>query len=37
MKIWAMIGGLEREDITGKLWIVQRGRIRIHQPLSDDD
>ncbi len=32
-----LIGGLEREDITGKLWIVQRGRIRIHQPLSDDD
>ncbi len=32
-----LIGGLEREDITGKLWIVQRGRIRIHQSLSDDD
>ncbi len=31
-----LIGGLEREDIIGKLWIVQRGRIRVHQPLSDD-
>lgn len=26
-----LIGGLEREDITGKLWTVQKGRIRIYQ------
>jgi len=29
--VQTLIGGLEREDITGKLWIVQRGRIRIYQ------
>ena len=32
-----LIGGLDREDITGKLWVVQRGRIRIHQPLAAAD
>jgi hypothetical protein len=26
-----LAGGLECEDITGKLWTVQRGRIRIYQ------
>lgn len=26
-----LVGGLEREDITGKLWTVQRGRIRVYQ------
>ncbi|PSR16233.1 hypothetical protein C8255_18885 [filamentous cyanobacterium CCP3] len=26
-----LAGGLEREDITGKLWTVQRGRIRVYQ------
>jgi hypothetical protein len=26
------IGGLARESITGKLWVVQRGRIRAHEP-----
>lgn len=30
--IQTLIGGLEREGITGKLWIVQRERIRIYQP-----
>lgn len=27
-----LIGGLARENIAGKLWIVQRGRIRAYQP-----
>lgn len=26
-----LVGGLEREDITGKLWTIQRGRIRVYQ------
>lgn len=29
--IKTLIGGLEKEKIKGKLWIVQRGRIRIFQ------
>jgi hypothetical protein len=29
--IKTLIGGLEREEIVGKLWIVQKGRIRVHQ------
>lgn len=27
-----LIGGLERESIMGKLWVIQRGRIREYQP-----
>lgn len=34
-RVQTLIGGLEREDITGKLWIVQRGRIRIYQQEVD--
>lgn len=30
-----LIGGLERESIEGKLWIVQRGRIREYQEEGD--
>ncbi len=30
--IRTLIGGLARESIAGKLWIVQRGRIRAYQP-----
>ncbi|MGD1862843.1 MAG: DUF5615 family PIN-like protein [Leptolyngbyaceae cyanobacterium] len=26
-----LVGGLEREAITGKLWTVQLGRIRVYQ------
>ena len=33
--IQSLINGLEREDITGKLWIIQRGRIRIYQQSDD--
>lgn len=27
-----LIGGLARGDLTGKLWIIQKGRIRTYQP-----
>lgn len=27
-----LIGGLSQKEITKKLWIVQRGRIREYQP-----
>jgi predicted nuclease of predicted toxin-antitoxin system len=27
-----LIGGLTKKDIEGRLWIVQRGRIREYQP-----
>lgn len=30
--ILTLIGALNTENIQGKLWIVQRGRIRIYQP-----
>lgn len=30
--IVTLVGALNTEDIEGKLWIVQRGRIRIYQP-----
>ena len=26
-----LIGGLSQADFTGKLWIIQKGRIRTHQ------
>jgi predicted nuclease of predicted toxin-antitoxin system len=29
--IQTLIGGLQRENIIGNLWITQRGRIRIYQ------
>jgi predicted nuclease of predicted toxin-antitoxin system len=29
--VQTLIGGLEQEEIIGKLWIVQRERIRIYQ------
>lgn len=29
--IQTLIGGLEQDDIESKLWIIQRGRIRIYQ------
>ena len=29
--IETLIGGLARSDISGKLWIVQKGRIREYQ------
>jgi hypothetical protein len=27
-----MIGGLAQKEINGKVWIIQRGRIREYQP-----
>jgi len=32
--IRTLIHGLEQEPIRGKLWIIQRGRIRAYQPDS---
>lgn len=29
--VQTLVGGLEREEIEGKLWIVQRGRVRVYQ------
>ena len=31
----SLIGGLELEGIEGKLWIVEKGRIRESQPSED--
>jgi len=31
------IGGLQRDSIEGKLWVVQRGRIREYQEEDEDD
>lgn len=30
-----LIGGLDLEDISGKLWIVQKGRIRAYYPEEE--
>jgi len=27
-----LVGGLSRDDVDGKLWVVQRGRIRRYEP-----
>lgn len=35
--IRTLIGGLRRESIDGKLWIVQRGRIRQYQEEDEQD
>ncbi len=35
--IRTLIGGLEKSAIGGKLWIVQRARIREYQPDRDDE
>jgi len=32
-----LIGGLSSEEITGKLWIIQRGRIREYQPEPPEE
>jgi hypothetical protein len=29
--IRTLIGGLKQDEIIGKLWVIQRGRIRIYQ------
>ena len=33
--IQTLIGGLERGEIAGKLWIVERGYVREYQPEDD--
>ena len=30
----SMLAALERENIAGRLWVVQAGRIRVHDPLG---
>jgi len=32
-----LIDGLDRADITGKLWIVERGRIRQYRPETPEE
>jgi predicted nuclease of predicted toxin-antitoxin system len=32
-----LVAALSRESVEGKLWIVEPGRIRIHQSLVGDD
>jgi hypothetical protein len=32
LELEALIGGLVRHEVDGKLWVVQRGSIREHQP-----
>ena len=31
-----LIGGLEQEEISGKLWIIQVGAIRKYRPEDGD-
>jgi predicted nuclease of predicted toxin-antitoxin system len=31
------IQALEKEDVTGKLWVVQRGRVREYEPDEDEN
>lgn len=33
--VHTLIGGLDRESVMGKLWVVQRGRIREYQPEEE--
>lgn len=35
--IRTLVGGLQREAVEGRLWIVQRGRIRQYQPEEETD
>lgn len=32
-----LIAGMEQADITGKLWIIQPGRLREYSPPSEED
>jgi len=31
-----LIGGIEQQRLAGKLWIVERGRIRVYQEQEDE-
>jgi len=33
--VHTLVGGLERESVLGKLWVVRRGRIREYQPEEE--
>ena len=33
----SLLSALERESIAGRLWVVQVGRIRVHDPSGSDD
>jgi predicted nuclease of predicted toxin-antitoxin system len=35
--VQTLIGGLAGRDVTGRLWIVQAGRVREYQEERDDD
>lgn len=35
--VQTLVGGLEREQIEGRLWIIQRGGIRVYQSESGGD
>ena len=32
-----LIAGMERADVTGRLWIIQPGRLREYSPASEED
>jgi predicted nuclease of predicted toxin-antitoxin system len=32
-----LVAALAKEEVTGKLWVVQRGRVREYEPDDDDD
>ncbi|WP_341272410.1 hypothetical protein [Fischerella thermalis] len=32
--IETLIAGLEAADVTGKLWIIQQGKVQEYQPLA---
>jgi predicted nuclease of predicted toxin-antitoxin system len=32
-----LVAALSQDEITGKLWIVDRGRVREYEPDADDD
>ena len=34
--VYTLIGGLKKEAISGKLWIIQKGRIREYQSKESD-
>ena len=31
-----LLGGLSRDTISGRLWIIQRGRVRVYQEQGDE-
>ncbi|MFB2767868.1 DUF5615 family PIN-like protein [Pelatocladus sp. BLCC-F211] len=35
--IETLIAGLEAADVTGKLWIIQQGKVQEYQPLESEE